>query len=85
MPVYNTKFSHAEKILLKEKTGQHKKKLIQLMTITELVLLILNFTLCIVCLWLSLLKQKLNTTRSMCNVERAPYYIAIQLQLRPIN
>ena len=37
------------------------------MTITELVLLILN------------------TTRSMCNVERAPYYIAIQLQLRPIN
>ena len=52
------------------------------MTITELVLLILNFTLCIVCLWLSLLKQKINTTRSMCNVERAPYYIAIQLQLR---
>ena len=42
------------------------------MTITELVLLILNFTLCIACLWLSLLKQKLNTTRSMCNVERAP-------------
>ena len=41
--------------------------------------------LCIVCLWLSLLKQKLNTTRSICNVERAPYYIAIQLQLRPIN
>ena len=79
------KFSHAEKILLKEKTGQHKKKLIQLMTITELVLLILNFTLCIVCLWLSLLKQKLNTTRSMCNVERVQYYIAIQLQLRPIN
>ena len=38
------------------------------MTITELVLLILNFTWCIVCLWLSLLKQKLNTTRSMCNV-----------------
>ena len=36
------------------------------MTITELVLLILNFTLCIVCLWLSLLNQKLNTTRSMC-------------------
>ena len=55
------------------------------MTITELVLLILNFTSCIVCLWLSLLKQKLNTTRSTCNVERAPYYIAIQLQLRPIN
>ena len=80
-----TKFSHSEKILLKEKTGQHKKKLIQLMTITELVLLILNFTSCIVCLWLSLLKQKLNTTRSMCNIERAPYYIAIQLQLRPIN
>ena len=80
------KFSHAEKILLKEKTGQHKKKkLIQLMTITELVVLILNFTSCIVCLWLSLLKQKLNTTRSMCNVERAPYYIAIPLQLRPIN
>ena len=76
------KFSHAEKILLKEKTGQHQKKL---MPITELVLLILNFTLCIVCLWLSLLKQKLNTTRSMCNVERAPYYITIQLQLRPIN
>ena len=55
------------------------------MTITELVLLILNFTSCIVCLWLSLLMQKLNTTRSMCNVERAQYYIAIQLQLRPIN
>ena len=29
---------------------KHKKKLIQLMTITELVLLILNFTSCIVCL-----------------------------------
>ena len=55
------------------------------MTFTELVLLILNFTSCIVCLWLSLLNQKLNTTRSMCNVERASYYIAIQLQLRPIN
>ena len=55
------------------------------MTITELVLLILNFTLCIVCLWLSSSKQKLNTTRSMCNVERTLYYIAIQLQLRPIN
>ena len=40
------------------------------MTITELVLLILIFTSCIVCLWLSLLKQKLNTTRSMCDVER---------------
>ena len=39
------------------------------MTMTELVLLILNFTSCTVCLWLSLLKQKLNTTRSMCNVE----------------
>ena len=39
------------------------------MSITELVLLILNFTSCIVCLWLSLVKQKLNTTRSMCNVE----------------
>ena len=51
------------------------------MTITELVLLILNFTLCIVCLRLSLLKQKLNTTRSMCNVERAPDYIAIQHSL----
>ena len=50
------KFSHAEKILLKEKTGQHKKKLIQLMTITELVL-ILNFTSCIVCLWVSLLRE----------------------------
>ena len=47
------------------------------MAISELVLLILNFTLCIVCLWLSLLKQKLNTTRSMCNVERAPHYIAM--------
>ena len=78
------KFSHTEKILLKEKTV-NIKKVIQLMTITELVLLILNFTSCIVCLWLSLLKQKINTTRSMCNVERAPYYIAIQLQLRPIN
>ena len=55
------------------------------MTITELVLLISNFTSCIVCLWLSLLQQKINTTSSMCNVERAPYYNAIQLQLRPIN
>ena len=55
------------------------------MTITDLILLILNFTSCIVCLWLSLLKQKLNTTRSMCNVEIAPYYIAIHLQLRLIN
>ena len=52
------------------------------MTITELVLLILNFTSsCIVCLWLSLLKQKLNTTRSMCNVERAPYYIACTITI----
>ena len=67
------KFSHAEKILLKEKIGQHKKKLIQLMTITELVLLILNFTSCIVCLWLSLLKQKLNTTRSMLDNLGYPY------------
>ena len=46
------------------------------MTITELVLLILNFTLCIVCLWLSLLKQKLNTTK-VCVMLRAPYYIAM--------
>ena len=50
--------------------------------ITEVVLLILNFTSCIVCLWLSLLKQKFYTTRSMCN-DRAHYYIV--LQLRPIN
>ena len=57
----------------------------ELMTITELVLLILNFTSCIVCLWLSLLKQKLNTTKIRFNVERAPYYIAKQIQLRPIN
>ena len=43
------------------------------MTITELVLLILNFTSCIVCLWLSLLKQKLNTTRGMvCVMLREP-------------
>ena len=49
------------------------------MTITELVLLILNFTSCIVCLWLYVV------CGCMCNVERAPYYIAIQLQLRPIN
>ena len=54
------------------------------MTITELVLLILNFTSCIVCLWLSLFCQKLNTTRSMCNVERA-LHCYVQLQLRPIN
>ena len=79
------KFSHAEKILLKKRKQVNIKKIIQLMTITDFVLLILNFTWCIVCLWLSLLKQKLNTTRSMCNVERAPYYIAIQLELRPIN
>ena len=46
------------------------------MTITELVLLILNFTSCIVCLWLSLLKQKLNTTRSthvLCVMLREPH------------
>ena len=55
------------------------------MTTTELVLLILNFTSCTVCLWLSLLKQKLNTTRSMCNVERAVFHCYVQLQLRPIN
>ena len=36
-------------------------------------------------LWLSWLKQKLITARSMCNIERAPYFITIQLQLRPIN
>ena len=69
------KFSHAEKILLKEKTGQHKKKLIQLMTITELVLLILNFTLCIVCLWLSLLKQKLQL--EVCVMLREPHIILL--------
>ena len=49
------------------------------MTITELVLLILNFTSCIVCLWLSLLKQKFNTTRSI--LMRGPYYIVLQLRL----
>ena len=49
------------------------------MTITELVLLILNFTLYIVCLWLSLLKQKLNTTRSMCNV-REPLLCTITIE-----
>ena len=42
------------------------------MTITELVLLILNFTSCIVCLWLSLLKQKLNTTK-VCVMLREPH------------
>ena len=41
------------------------------MTITELVLLILNFTPCIVCLCLSLLKQKLNTTK-VCVMLREP-------------
>ena len=41
------------------------------MTITELVLLILNFTSCIVCLWLSLLNQKLNTTK-VCVMLREP-------------
>ena len=25
------------------------------------------------------------TARSVCNIERAPYFITIQLQLRPIN
>ena len=50
-----------------------------------IILLILNFTSCIVCLWLSWLKQKLIRARSVCNIERAPYFITIQLQLRPIN
>ena len=45
----------------------------------------LNFTLCIVCLWLFWLKQKLITARSVCNIEKAPYFITIQLQLRQIN
>ena len=36
-------------------------------------------------LWLSCLKQKLITARNMCNIERAPYSITIQLQSRPIN
>ena len=31
------------------------------------------------------LKQKLIRARSVCNIERAPYFITIQLQLRPIN
>ena len=46
--------------------------------ITELVLLILNFTSCIVCLWLSLLKQKFNTTRSMCNESPLLHCITIE-------
>ena len=50
------------------------------MAITELVSLILNFTSCFVCLWLSLLKQKLNTTRSMCNVERAQCCYTITIE-----
>ena len=41
------------------------------MTITELILLILNFTSYIVCLWLSLLKQKLNTIE-VCVMLREP-------------
>ena len=36
-------------------------------------------------LWLSWLKQKLIRARNVCNIERAPYFITIQLQLRPIN
>ena len=45
----------------------------------------IEFYMCIVCLWLSWLKQKLITARCVCNIERALYFITIQLQLRPIN
>ena len=34
---------------------------------------------------LSWLKQKLIRARSVCNIDRAPYFITVQLQLRPIN
>ena len=37
------------------------------------------------CLWFSWLKQKLITARCVCNIERAPYFITIQLQLRLFN
>ena len=45
----------------------------------------IKFYICIVCLWLSWLKQILITASSVCNIERAPQFITIQLQLRPIN
>ena len=32
-----------------------------------------------------LVEAKLITAKSLCNIERAPYFITIQLQLRPIN
>ena len=32
-----------------------------------------------------LVEAKLIRARSGCNIERAPYFITIQLQLRPIN
>ena len=32
-----------------------------------------------------LVEAKLTRARSVCNIERAPYFITIQLQLRPIN
>ena len=60
------------KFYYKRKQVNIKKKLIQLMTITELVLLILNFTSCIVCLWLSLLKQKINIQLEVCVMLREP-------------
>ena len=41
----------------------------------------IKFYICIVCLWLTWLKQKLIRARSVCNIERAPYLITIQLQL----
>ena len=39
------------------------------------------------CLFMIVLVEakKLITARSMCNIERTPYFITIQLQLRPIN
>ena len=32
-----------------------------------------------------LVEAKLTRARSVCNIERAPYFFTIQLQLRPMN
>ena len=38
------------------------------------------------CLFMVVLDEaKLITAKCVCNIERAPYFITIQLQLRPIN
>ena len=55
------------------------------MAITDISIIDIKFYI-VYCLFMVVfVEAKIKYKESMCNVERAPYYIAIQLQLRPIN